>query len=40
VMAQETVVLQILGGAPTLTIDGPILTIADLDGRALVYREG
>ena len=40
VMAQETLVLEILGGRPTVTIDGPVLTIADLEGRALVYRVG
>jgi len=38
VMAQETLVLRILGGSPTLTIDGDLLTIDDLAGNAMVYR--
>ncbi|OFW65778.1 MAG: hypothetical protein A2Z12_04380 [Actinobacteria bacterium RBG_16_68_21] len=40
IMAQETTVLEILGSRPTLTIDGSLLTIADLEGRALLYRAG
>jgi hypothetical protein len=39
-MTQETLMLEILGANPTLTIDGALLTIADLEGRALVYRAG
>ena len=40
VMTQETLMLEILGANPTLTIDGALLTITDLEGRALVYRAG
>ena len=38
IMAQEALVLEILGPDATLTIEGSLLTIADLEGRALVYR--
>jgi heat shock protein HslJ len=40
IMAQETLVNEILGSDATLTIEGAMLTIADLEGRALVYRAG
>jgi heat shock protein HslJ len=40
IMAQEALVVEILESHPTLTIAGSQLTIADLDGRALVYRAG
>lgn len=40
IMEQETTILAILGDDPTLTIEGSRLTIADLGGRALVYRAG
>ncbi len=38
IMDQEALVGQILGPDATLTIEGSLLTIADLKGRALVYR--
>jgi heat shock protein HslJ len=40
VMEQEALVLAILGPEATLTIDGSLLTIADLAGRTLIYRAG
>jgi len=40
IMAQEFLVTSILGPNATLTIEGSLLTIADLEGRALVYRAG
>ena len=40
IMAQEALVVEILETNPTLTIAGSQLTIADLEGRALVYRAG
>ncbi len=40
IMAQEAVILQILGPEATLTITGSQLTIADLEGNTLVYRAG
>jgi len=40
IMAQEFLVTSILGPDATLTIEGSLLTIADLEGRALVYRAG
>ena len=40
IMAQEALVLSILGPNATLTIEGSLLTIADLEGHALVYRAG
>ncbi|MBI5158374.1 MAG: META domain-containing protein [Acidimicrobiia bacterium] len=40
IMAQELLVTEILGPDATLTIEGSRLTIADLEGRALVYRAG
>jgi heat shock protein HslJ len=39
-MNQEDMVVTVLTANPTLTIAGTTLTIADLDGRALVYRAG
>jgi heat shock protein HslJ len=38
IMEQEALVLEILGPEATLTIEGSLLTIADLEGRTLVYR--
>jgi heat shock protein HslJ len=38
VMAQETLILQILDDTPTLSIEADRLTIADLSGRAIVFR--
>lgn len=38
IMGQEALVGQILGPDATITIEGSLLTIADLEGRALVYR--
>jgi heat shock protein HslJ len=38
IMAQEFLVTSLLGPNATLTIEGNMLTIADLEGRALVYR--
>ncbi len=38
IMTQETLVLEILSPNATVTIEGSLLTIADLEGRALVYR--
>ena len=38
IMAQESLVLSILGPEATLTIEGSRLTIADLSGNTLVYR--
>lgn len=38
IMAQEALVLEILGPEATLTIEGSLLTVADLEGRTLVYR--
>jgi heat shock protein HslJ len=35
---QEALVLEMLGPNATLTIAGSRLTIADLEGRTLVYR--
>lgn len=40
IMAQESLVAEILGPNATLTIEGSQLTIADLEGRALVFRAG
>lgn len=40
VMDQEQFVLSILTPEATLTIEGSALTIADLDGNALIYRAG
>jgi heat shock protein HslJ len=40
IMAQEFLVSEILGPDATVTIEGSLLTIADLDGRALVFRVG
>jgi len=40
IMEQEALVLEILDPEATLTIDGSLLTIADLEGRTLVYRAG
>lgn len=40
IMAQESLVLELLRSGPTLTIEGGVLTIADLEGRALQYRAG
>ncbi|MEK7252672.1 MAG: hypothetical protein AAB198_05430 [Actinomycetota bacterium] len=37
-MTQEALVLEILSRNATVTIEGNLLTIADLEGRALVYR--
>lgn len=38
IMEQETLVLEILAPEATLTIEGSLLTIADLEGRTLVFR--
>ena len=38
IMAQEALFFEILNANASVTIEGNLLTIADLEGRALVYR--
>lgn len=40
VMEQEALILGMLGPDATVTIDGSLLTVADLEGRTLVFRAG